>query len=224
MSRSNKLPFAQGATALGSTAFSADNLTSLAHLEAQTVYLPDIDSTGDKKSRRSNADVVAVIVRNVTTNVDGSATLSAGDAVQWVAGYHGTRVEKADGGANHQVAGFVDEHSSGVKTNDLFYMVVKGPSLVNAKNDGEKSATEDLGAAYGGHGSQKIFKEGWYAVLSSTSGAVETDIDGTTGDGTATGASAVLHSANVVGRFKRSDYTEVAYNSTNKVLLEVDIR
>lgn len=98
-------------------------------------------------------------------------------------------------------------------------MVVKGPSLVNAKNDGEKSATEDLGAAYGGHGSQKIFKEGWYAVLSSTAGAVETDIDGTTGDGTATAAS-----GNVVGRFKRSDYTEVAYNSTNKVLLEVDIR
>jgi len=219
MSRSNKLPFAQGATALGSTAFSTDNLTSLNHLEGQTAYLPDIDSTGDKKSRRSGADVVVVIIRNVEPNVDGSTTLAAGDAVQWVTGYHGVRVEKADGGANHQVAGFVDEHSSGVKTNDLFYMVVKGPSLVTAENDGEKSATADLGTAYGSHGSQKIFKEGWFAVLSATSGQVETDIDGTTGDGTATAAS-----GNVVGRFKKSAYTEVAYNATNKVLVEVDIR
>lgn len=216
MSRSNKLPFAQGATALGTTAFSADNLTTLAHLEGQTVYLPDIDSTGDKKSRRSNADVVAVIVRNVEPNVDGSTTLAAGDAVQWVSGYHGTRVEKADGGADHQVAGFVDEHSSGVKTNDLFYMVVKGPSLVTVKDNGEKSATEDLGT---GPGSAAIYKEGWFAVLSSTSGAIETDIDGTTGDGTATAGS-----GNVVGRFKQSAYTQVANNATLKVLLEVDIR
>jgi len=220
MSRSNKLPFAQGKTAFGAEATSVDNLTRSQQLVGQTVYLPDIDSTGDRKSRRSGGDVTAVIIRNVEPNVDGSTTLAAGDAVQWAAGYHGSRVEKADGGADHQVAGFVDEHSSGVKTNDLFYMVVKGPSLVNAKNDGVKSATADLGAAYGSHGSQKIFKEGWFAVLSSTSGAVETDLDGTTGDGTAVDTA----SGNVVGRFKKSAYTEVAYNATNKVLLSVDIR
>jgi hypothetical protein len=215
MSRSNKLPFAQGATALGSTAFSTDNLTSLNHLEGQTAYLPDIDSTGDKKSRRSGADVVVVIVRNVEPNVDGSTTLAAGDAVQWVTGYHGVRVEKADGGADHQIAGFVDEHSSGVKTNDLFYMVVKGPSLVNCKDNGVKSATDTIGTGP----SASIYKEGWFAV-SANAGAVETDLDGTTGDGTAVDTA----SGNVVGRFKQNAYTQVANNATLKVLLEVDIR
>ena len=210
MSRSNKLPFAQGATALGSTAFSADNLTSLNHLEGQTVYLPDIDSTGDKKARRSNADVVALIVRNVEPNVDGSTTLAAGDAVQWVTGYHGTRVEKADGGALHQIAGFVDEHSSGVKTNDLFYMVIKGPSLVNSKDGGNHSKSHDVD----GTGAANAYVEGWVVVLSATSGAVEsvTDADA---DGVATNLP-----FNVAGRIKTSKFVSGA----TKLLVDVDIR
>ena len=213
MSRSNKLPFAQGKTAFGSEATSVDNLTRLQQLVGQTAYLPDIDSTGDKKTRRSNADVVAVIVRNVEPNVDGSTTLAAGDAVQWVTGYHGSRVEKADSGPNTQVAGFVDEHSSGVKTNDLFYMVVKGPSLVNVKDGGIHGGT----GGFGGGASANYYKEGFFAVLSSVSGAVEGDIT-TAGDG-----SAATGIASTVGRFKQNAYIDVLHNATLKALLEVAI-
>ena len=210
MSRSNKLPFAQGATALGSTAFSTDNLTSLAHLEGQTVYLPDIDSTGDKKARRSNADVTALIVRNVEPNVDGSTTLAAGDALKWVTGYHGKRVEKADHGALHQLAGFVDEHSSGVKTNDLFYMVIKGPSLVNCKTGGAHSISFDVD----GTGAANAYVEGFVVVMSDTAGKVES-VSNADADGVSTGLP-----FNIAGRIKTNQFVAAA----TKLLVDVDIR
>lgn len=154
MSRYNKLPFQRGKTAYQNN---SDDLTvtTLAHLEGQTVYLPN-SAAATPETRRNGKDVVAVIVRNV----EGSA-IAAGTAVQWKTGYHGTRVEAADGGAEKAVAGFVDDHigSNGVQNNDLFYMIVEGPVVAVTKD----------GTAHTG----TIYKEGFRMFLSSVSGKIE---------------------------------------------------
>lgn len=154
MSRYNKLPFQRGKTAYQNN---SDDLTvtTLAHLEGQKVYLPN-SAAATPETRRNGTDVVAIVVRNV----EGSA-LAAGTAVQWKTGYHGTRVEAADGGAEKAVAGFVDDHigSAGVQNNDLFYLIVEGP-VVAVTLDG----TAHTGSNY---------VEGYRMFLSATSGKIE---------------------------------------------------
>ena len=63
MSRYNKLPFERGRSAFQNQATSDWDITSLAHLEGQKVYLPNIDPT-NPEVRRNGTDVVAVVVRN----------------------------------------------------------------------------------------------------------------------------------------------------------------
>ena len=127
MSRSNKIPFPRGKTAfagLSASDFSADDLT---HLEGQVLYLPDIDPSGDGKSRRTNNDVTVKVVRN-----GSGGTLSPGAAVQYADGYYGTRVTTCAAAIGNQCAGIVDDHVSGtVADNDLFYIVVNGPVKAN---------------------------------------------------------------------------------------------
>ena len=177
MSRSNKLPFPRGRAAFHND---SDNVTvtSLAHLEGQIVYLTD--SAVGAKNRRSNADVVAKIVRNV----EGSA-LAAGTAVVYTSTYWGHRVEAADAGADTRVDGFVDDHipSGGVQNNDLFYMIIEGPCTCVTLNTG--------GVVHSG----SQFDQGGLMALSATSGKITGDSVIGSADGT--DAAPVF---NVVGR------------------------
>ena len=177
MSRSNKLPFPRGRAAFHND---SDNVTvtSLAHLEGQIVYLTDT-AVATPETRRSNADVVAKIVRNV----EGSA-LAAGTAVRYTTGYYGHRVEVADG-ADARVDGFVDDHipTGGVQNNDLFYMIIEGPCTCLTLNTG--------GTVHSG----SQFDQGGLMALSGTEGKLTGDSAIGSADGT--DAAPVF---NVVGR------------------------
>ena len=139
MSRYNKLPFERGRSAFQNQATSDWDITSLAHLEGQKVYLPNIDPA-NPEVRRNGTDVVDVIVRN-----DSGAALTPGTPLWWKTGYHGTRVDHTAAGADNPICGFVDDHlpSGGVQDDDLFYMVVEGPVLAKTRTGGTGHATVD---------------------------------------------------------------------------------
>lgn len=140
MSRYNKLPFERGRSAFQNQATSDWDITSLAHLEGQKVYLPNIDPA-NPEVRRNGTDVVAVIVRN-----NSGAPLTPGSAVWWKTGYHGTRVEASAAADNAEVCGFVDDHlpTAGVQDEDLFYMIVEGPALVKTLSGGTAHTGSNL--------------------------------------------------------------------------------
>ena len=140
MSRYNKLPFERGRSAFQNQATSDWDITSLAHLEGQKVYLPNIDPA-NPEVRRNGTDVVAVVVRN-----DNGSALAPGTALWWKTGYHGTRVTASAATDNGEVCGFVDDHlpSGGVQDDDLFYMIVEGPALVKTLSGGTAHAGSNL--------------------------------------------------------------------------------
>lgn len=88
--------------------------------------------------RRSPGDVVCVLVRNVS-----GFNLLPGRLVKWAAGYRGKRVAGYANVDYEEVAGVVDEFwpSTGVPDGELFWLVVKGHTLVktslagNAQNN-----------------------------------------------------------------------------------------
>ena len=157
MSRYNKLPFERGRSAFQNQATSDWDITSLAHLEGQKVYLPNIDPT-NPEVRRNGTDVVAVVVRN-----DSGGLLVPGTALWWKTGYHGTRVTASAATTNAPVCGFVDDHAptAGIQDDDLFYMIVEGPAtLVSDKDSGQA------------HGGGNLI-EGELLVNSGVAGKVE---------------------------------------------------
>ena len=140
MSRYNKLPFERGRSAFQNQATSDWDITSLAHLEGQKVYLPNVDPS-NKEVRRNGTDVVAVVVRN-----DNGSALTPGTALWWKTGYHGTRVTASAATDNGEVCGFVDDHlpTAGVQDDDLFYMIVEGPALVKTLSGGTAHTGSNL--------------------------------------------------------------------------------
>ena len=162
MSRSNKIPFPRGKTAFAGQAASDFDTSSLAHLEGQIVYLPDIDPAGDGKTRRSNEDIVAKVVRNRHSGV-----LLPGEACKWMATESGTirfgTSVQENTTENGHIAGFVDDHvhaTNGVPVNDLFYLIIKGPCTVATKANGAATA--------GGE-----YKQGGLVYASDEAGHVE---------------------------------------------------
>ena len=168
MSRGNKLPFERGKSAYQNATVTS---TDLAHLEGQVVYLSHT-SPSDQKVRVSNADVVAIVVRNSSSGV-----LNAGNVVVWKTGKVGTQVDVTSGAAQIP-AGIVDDHlpSGGVQVNDLFYLIIKGPVTATFKGGG---AT---------HASSKIY-DGYPLRVSATAGHVEA------ADETATGSTELVQLA-----------------------------
>lgn len=162
MSRSNKIPFPRGKTAFAGQAASEFDTSSLAHLEGQIVYLPDIDPAGDGKTRRSNEDIVAKVVRNRHSGV-----LLPGEACKWMATEsgtirYGTSVQE-NTTENGHIAGFVDDHvhaTNGVPVNDLFYLIIKGPCTVATKASGAATASSE-------------YKQGGLVYASDEAGHVE---------------------------------------------------
>ena len=139
MSRYNKLPFARGKSAFQNNSTDL-TITSLAHLEGQKVYLPNA-AAATPEVRRNGTDLVAVVVRCV------DAVLYPGEALWWKTGYHGTRVTKTAATDNGEICGFVDDHANatnGIQVNDLFYMIVEGPTLVKTLSGGTAHTGSNL--------------------------------------------------------------------------------
>lgn len=92
-------------------------------------------------SRRSAGNVVAVLVRNVS-----GGYLEPGRLVTWKSGYRGKRVDGYSCTTAGEVAGVVDEYlpATGVPNGDLFWLVVKGHSLVRNDIDGNAIAAGDV--------------------------------------------------------------------------------
>jgi hypothetical protein len=169
MSRGNKIPFPRGRSAAQGTTIDSGDLQGV-HLEGQIVYLPDTDPS-DTKKRRSQSDVVAKVVRNVS-----GESLLPKRLVTYSSGFHGKRV----GGYSVEVdqfniAGVVDDHlpSTGVQNNDLFYVIIGGPVLVTTS----ASAMTNHASAQG-------------AVVYAQTASNSTGATGTTTAGRITGISA----------------------------------
>ena len=80
----------------------------------------------DELAPRSNGDVKAVLVRNVS----GVALLPK-LGVSWKAGKRGTEVDGYVNETGGELAGVVDDHlgSAGVPNNDVFWVIYDGPCL-----------------------------------------------------------------------------------------------
>ena len=202
MSRSNKIPFPRGKTAFAGQAASDFDTSSLAHLEGQIVYQPDIDPAGDGKTRRSNADIVAKVVRNRHSTV-----LLPGVSCSWLTAEWGKSVE-INTTANTYIAGFVDDHvhaTNGVPVNDLFYLIIKGPCTAAAKTSGVATA--------GG-----LYKQGGMVYQSSEAGHIEgftNDYGNLLNDADVTGVPAY----NAAGRFS---IDTAAVSGITTALIDVD--
>ena len=166
MSRGNKIPFPRGRSAAQGTTIDTNDLQGV-HLEGQIVYLPDA-AKATPEVRRSNADVVARVVRNAS-----GGALTPGTAVQYADGYWGTRVTTCTAAVGQQCAGIVDDHlpTAGVQANDLFYIVVRGP------------VSAAVGSGMTSH-SGSVTKQGEPVWVSDQAGKIEpTPIAGTSADG-----------------------------------------
>lgn len=120
--------FARGQTYNGpNKTLSATYATSVA-LEGVTKRFDDLDSatTTGAKVPRSQKQVTCMCVRNTS-----GITLEAKRVVRWASGYRNKRVDGYCTTDHSEVAGVVDEFlTNGVRNHDLFWIAVRGPSLV----------------------------------------------------------------------------------------------
>jgi hypothetical protein len=88
--------------------------------------LPDTDPA-DSKKRRTQGDVTAILVRNVS-----GVTLLPKSLVKWKAGKEFFEVDGYCSVTDERCAGVVDDHlpAAGVADDDIFWLIVKGPCLV----------------------------------------------------------------------------------------------
>lgn len=96
--------------------------------------------TGPVREFRSNRTQKRILVRNTS-----GGYLLPGAAVKWEAGYRGRRVN-ASAADQGEVAGFVDDMlpATGVKDNDLFWLIVEGPVLAKKASGGSTAIAADV--------------------------------------------------------------------------------
>jgi hypothetical protein len=126
MARANgPVGFERGSTFYGTDGDILSNPVQSAGLEGTEVVFPDKDPA-NPIVRRSDNDVMAIIVRNST-----GVTLYAGQLVSWSGGTRKKRVGRLCYQLGERVAGVVDDFLGvgGVRNGDLFYLLVKGPCL-----------------------------------------------------------------------------------------------
>lgn len=117
--------FLKGGTRTPPTTYATD-----VALEGVHKRFADLDygTTGTgARNRRSGGEVMCICVRNAS-----GIALKPKFVVTWKSGYIGARVDGYCTTDYANVAGVVDEWlpSAGVATDDLFWIAVKGPSLV----------------------------------------------------------------------------------------------
>lgn len=117
-------PVARGKTWYDGQSIDSNNYSGI-HLEGLRTVFPNTNPS-DRKVRRNSRDVVAILVRNVST-----VALLPGRLVTWKAGYRGKRVDGFSRLEAQEVAGYVDDHlpSAGVPAGDLFWLIVDGEVL-----------------------------------------------------------------------------------------------
>ena len=114
-------------------------------MEGQRTVFPDTNPA-DRTARRSQADVRAILVRNVS-----GITLYKSMLVTYASGYINKRVDGYAEVTAVKIAGVVDDHlgSAGVRNGDLFWLIVGGPVLVYTTKGtggftGDAIAADDL--------------------------------------------------------------------------------
>ena len=90
-------------------------------------FMDDYPASGGVRVKRSDSQVYAILVRNVS-----GITLTPGRTVSWKAGFRGRRIDGFTTTTAQEVAGVVDDQlpAAGVANNDLFWLIVKGPVLI----------------------------------------------------------------------------------------------
>lgn len=90
-------------------------------------FMDDYPGSGGVRVKRSDNQVHAILVRNVS-----GITLTPGRTVSWKAGFRGRRIDGFTTTTAQEVAGVVDDQlpAAGVANNDLFWLIVKGPVLL----------------------------------------------------------------------------------------------
>lgn len=103
--------------------------TDAAQIEGATKLFDDVapGQASGAKARRSNRQTLCILVRNAS----GIALLPKRIA-RWKSGQRGKQVDGYTTTTAAEAAGVIDEHlpASGVPANDLFWLAVKGPSLI----------------------------------------------------------------------------------------------
>jgi len=119
-------------------------------------FKDEVRSGNGVLSQRSGQVTKAMLVRNAS----GFALLP-GRSAAWQAGHRGRRVAGYTSTTVQEVAGYVDDKlpSTGVASNDLFWLLRKGPALIKTPNAG---------------GAANVFAEGdaLVALTAATTGAV----------------------------------------------------
>lgn len=119
----------RGYTYLGSETGRTITSSDAASVEGATKVFDDVapGQAAGAKVRRSNRQTTCILVRNVS----GIALLPKRIA-RWASGYRGKRVDGYTTATAAEAAGVIDEHlpAAGVPANDLFWLAVRGPSLV----------------------------------------------------------------------------------------------
>jgi len=176
-------PFARGRTFFhGKTVDSADLPGT--SIMGQVHVFQDTDPS-DEAKHRSNGDVVAVAVRNVS-----GAALLPKTLVQYKTDAIGKEVDGNANSYSQLVAGVVDDHlpTAGCPDDDICWIIVKGPCIVKSAyiNMGKLVAINDAVHAH--------------TADSSLKGATESGRFTCNAAAAATGASALLVNQNVIGR------------------------
>lgn len=104
--------------------------------EGTLLEFDDVDptATGGVKTKRSNRKVTCLLVRN-----EAAAALLPKFIAKWKSGQRGRQVDGYTCITNEAAAGVIDEFlgSSGVAVHDLFWLTVKGPTLIKTPLEGD---------------------------------------------------------------------------------------
>jgi hypothetical protein len=176
-------PFARGTTFFKGKTVDSSDLPGPS-IMGQVHVFQDTDPS-DETKKRSNGDVVAVAVRNVS----GVALLPK-TLVQYKTDAIGKEVDGNANSYSQLVAGVVDDHlpTAGCPDDDICWVIVKGPCIV-------KSAYIAMGKAVALNDPVHA-----HTAAASTAGATESGRFTRNADAAATGASALLVSHNFIGR------------------------
>ena len=104
--------------------------------EGSLLEFDDVDPTvtSGAKTKRSNRRVTCMLVRNAA-----AAAILGKRVVKWKSGQRGKQIDGYCASTNEACAGISDEFlgSSGCPVNDLFWITVKGPTLILTPLEGD---------------------------------------------------------------------------------------
>lgn len=200
-------PVARGKTFYGGETIDANNYAGV-HLEGLKTVFPNTNPA-DRKNKRNSGDVLAILVRNVST-----IALLPGMACTWKAGFRNRRVDGKSRTTAQEVAGFVDDHlpSAGVPVGDLFWLIVEGECLLK---------TPVAGADFGGDIAEgDILYALTMAASTGTSAGRVTRYVGTFGDTHTTNGTAA---AILMNRFARAISAKTTAQTDADILCHVKL-